>query len=180
MKAAYYDPNPVVMLEHKGLYWSKIKGTEEARTVEPSEDYVLPLGKARIVQEVENSKTSDTLTVITYGMGVYWAKNASKNFANQVEIIDLRTLSPLDEEAIFSSVKKHNKCIVLTEEPNNNSFAQAIAGRIQQQCFQFLDAPVKVIGAENLPAIPLNSVLEFTMLPNADKVANAIQELLAY
>ena len=180
MKAAYYDPNPVVMLEHKGLYWSKIKGTEDAKTIEPSEDYILPLGKARIVIEVEPSKTKDTLTVITYGMGVYWAKNAAKNFTEQIEIIDLRTLVPLDEEAIFKSVMKHNKCIVLTEEPYNNSFAQAIAGRIQEKCFKYLDAPVRVVGSENLPAIPLNTILEQTMLPNAEKVAKIFTELLAY
>jgi 2-oxoisovalerate dehydrogenase E1 component len=180
MKAAYYDPNPVVMLEHKGLYWSKIKGTEEAKTIEPSEDYILPLGKARMVQEVEANNSTDTLTVITYGMGVYWAKNASKDFEGQVEILDLRTLAPLDEEAVFNSVKKHNKCIVLTEEPYNNSFAQALAGRISQNCFMYLDAPVVVIGSENLPAIPLNSTLEHAMLPNAEKVKIKIAELLKY
>ena len=180
MKAAYYDPNPVVMLEHKGLYWSKIKGTEDAKTIEPSEDYILPLGKARIVIEVAESKIKDTLTVITYGMGVYWAKNAAKNFSDQIEIIDLRTLVPLDEEAIFNSVMKHTKCIVLTEEPYNNSFAQAIAGRIQEKCFKYLDAPVRVVGSENLPAIPLNTILEQTMLPNAEKVAKIFTELLAY
>lgn len=180
MKAAYYDLNPVVMLEHKGLYWSKIKGTEDAKTIEPDEDYIIPLGKARIVEEVEASKDKATLTIITYGMGVYWAKNAAKDFSGQVEIIDLRTINPIDEEAILNSVKKHGKCIVLTEEPYNNSFAQALAGRISKKCFEYLDAPVEVIGSENLPAIPLNSVLEQTMLPNAKKVAKIIRELLAY
>ncbi len=180
MKAAYYDPNPVVMLEHKGLYWSKIKGTEDAKTIEPDEDYIIPLGKARMVQEVETSLEKNTLTIITYGMGVYWAKNASKEFSNQVEIVDLRTLNPLDEETIFNSVKKHGRCIVLTEEPYNNGFAQALAGRISKYCFESLDAPVDVIGSENLPAIPLNSILETTMLPNATKVAKAIEILLNY
>jgi 2-oxoisovalerate dehydrogenase E1 component len=180
MKAAYYDPNPVIMLEHKGLYWSKIKGTEDAKTIEPDEDYIIPLGKARIVQETEKTPEKETLTVVTYGMGVYWAKNASKEFAGQVEIIDLRTLNPLDEETVFTSVKKHGKCIVLTEEPYNNGFAQALAGRISKYCFEFLDAPVEVIGSENLPAIPLNSTLETTMLPNAAKVSKVIAELLKY
>lgn len=179
MKAAYYDPNPVIMLEHKGLYWSKIKGTEDARTIEPDEDYIIPLGKARMVQVAEAS-VKPTLTIITYGMGVYWAKNAAKEFAGQVEIVDLRTINPIDEETIFASVKKHGKCIVLTEEPYNNSFAQALAGRISKKCFEFLDAPVEVIGSENLPAIPLNSVLEATMLPNAVKVAKVISDLLNY
>lgn len=180
MKAAYYDPNPVVMLEHKGLYWSKIKGTEEARTVEPSEDYILPLGKARTVLMAEASSSQSTLTIITYGMGVYWAKNAAKDHAGRIEIIDLRTLIPLDETAVFESVKKHNRCLVVTEEPPVHSFAAALAGRIQQMCFEHLDAPVRVIGSEALPAIPLNSTLEATMLPNASKVSAAIADLLKY
>lgn len=182
LKAAYYDPNPVVMLEHKGLYWSKIKGTEDAKTIEPDEDYIIPFGKGRLVQSADESeiKKGNTLTVITYGMGVYWAKNAAKKFAGRIEIVDLRTIMPLDEEMIFASVKKHGKCIVLTEEPVFNGFAQGIASRISQNCFEQLDAPVKVVGAENLPAIPLNSILEKTMLPNADKVETVIEQLLAY
>jgi 2-oxoisovalerate dehydrogenase E1 component len=182
MKAAYYDPNPVLMLEHKGLYWSKIKGTEEAKTIEPDEDYVVPIGKARLVQEADEAKIKEgkSISIITYGMGVYWARNASKNYAGQVEIIDLRTLSPIDEEAIFASANKHGKVIVLTEEPRIAGFANTIASLIQMNCFEKLDAPVKVIGAENMPAIPLNSILEKTMLPNADKVEEAIKVILEY
>ncbi len=182
LKAAYYDPNPVVMLEHKGLYWSKIKGTEDAKTIEPDEDYVIPFGKARIVQEAttENINSGKSITVITYGMGVYWAKAAAKKFEGQVEIIDLRTIAPIDEVTIFESANKHGKCLVLTEEPVFNGFSQSIAARISENCFKKLDAPVRVIGSENLPAIPLNSILETTMLPNADKVEKAIGDLLAY
>ena len=182
MKAAYYDPNPVVILEHKGLYWSKIKGTEDAKTIEPDEDYVIPFGKARKVIESseENIKAGRSISIITYGMGVYWAKAAAKKFEGQVEIIDLRTLAPIDEQSIFESARKHSKVMVLTEEPVNNGFAQSIAARISENCFKALDAPVKVIGAENLPAIPLNSILEKTMLPNADKVEQAIGDLLGY
>ncbi len=180
LKAAYYDPNPVVILEHKGLYWSKVKGTEAARVNEPSEDYVLPFGKANVVQEIWEQEKEETITVITYGMGVHWALNASSMIKNQVEIIDLRTLYPLDVEALFKSVKKAKKCLVVTEEPVNNSFARSLAGLIQEQCFQYLDAPVMVIGSENMPAIPLNSTLEFTMIPNVDKVRIKMEELLRY
>ncbi len=182
MKAAYYDPNPVVMLEHKGLYWSKIKGTEDAKTIEPDEDYIIPFGQARIVQEAkaEHIAVGKTLTIITYGMGVYWAKSAAKKFEGQIEIIDLRTIAPVDEKTLFESASKHGKCLVLTEEPVFNGFAQSIASRISQTCFKQLDAPVIVVGSENLPAIPLNSTLEHTMLPNADKVEKAIEELLNY
>ncbi|HEU4716498.1 MAG TPA: thiamine pyrophosphate-dependent enzyme [Bacteroidia bacterium] len=180
LKSAFYDPNPVVIFEHKGLYWSKIKGTEDAKTIEPDEEYVVPFGKARMVLEAEASKNATTMTVITYGMGVYWAKNAAKNFPGRVEILDLRTLVPVDEEAVFASVRKHSRCLVLTEEPYNNGFAQAISGRISKFCFESLDAPVDIVGAENLPAIPLNSTLEHTMLPDAEKVAAAMEKLLAY
>ena len=180
LKAAYYDPNPVVILEHKGLYWSKVKGTDAARVNEPSEDYLLPFGKANIVQEIWEQKTAETLTVITYGMGVHWALNASTTIKNQVEIIDLRTLFPLDEETVLKSVKKAKKCLIVTEEPTNNSFARSLAGLIQEKCFKYLDAPVLVIGSENMPAIPLNSTLEFTMIPNVDKVRAKMEELLEY
>ncbi|QLL58057.1 alpha-ketoacid dehydrogenase subunit alpha/beta [Empedobacter falsenii] len=180
MKAAYYDPNPVVMLEHKGLYWSKIKGTEDAATVEPDEDYVLPFGKAREVLTAESSQNHNSVSIITYGMGVYWAKQAAKDFPNQVEIIDLRTLVPLDEESIFNSVKKHNRCIVLTEEAKQNSFAQSIAGLINEECFEYLDAPIRVLGAQDMPAIPLNSTLEAEMLPNAEKLKTLINSILSY
>ena len=180
MKAAYYDPNPVVMLEHKGLYWSKIKGTEDAATVEPDEDYVLPFGKAREVLTAESSQNHNSVSIITYGMGVYWAKQAAKDFPNQVEIIDLRTLVPLDEESIFNSVKKHNRCIVLTEEAKQNSFAQSIAGLINEECFEYLDAPIRVLGAQDMPAIPLNSTLEAEMLPNVEKLKTLINNVLSY
>jgi 2-oxoisovalerate dehydrogenase E1 component len=177
LKAAFYDPNPVVVLEHKGLYWSKVKGTEEARTIEPSEDYMIPLGKARIVQE---ATASTRVTIITYGMGVYWARAAAKEFPEQIEIVDLRTIHPLDEETIFHSVRKCNRCLVVTEEPAQNSFARSLSGLISEKCFTSLDAPVMTIGSECLPAIPLNSTLEHTMLPNADKVSKKIHELLTF
>lgn len=178
LKAAYYDPNPVVMLEHKGLYWSKVKGTEDARTIEPDEDYVIPFGKARTV--ISATSTEEKVAVITYGMGVYWAKGAAEAFPGQIEIIDLRTIVPVDYEAIFAAVEKCNRCLVLTEEPANNSFAQAIAGKINEHCFKYLDAPVITYGSVNVPAIPLNSTLEQTMLPNAEKVKTKLAELLNY
>ena len=180
LKAAYYDPNPVVIFEHKGLYWSKVKGTKGATSVEPSEDYILPLGKAWVLQEIWEQEDVETLTVVTYGMGVHWAYNATMNMKDQVEIIDLRTLFPLDEYTIMKSVKKTGKCLVVTEEPSNNSFALALAGKIQEQCFEFLDAPVTTLGSENVPAVPLNSNLEETMIPSVEKVKAKINELLNY
>src|SRR5579862_346390 len=182
MKAAFLDPNPVVMLEHKGLYWSKVPGTEDAKTAEPKSDYILPLGMANIVLQASDDRifSGETCCIITYGMGVYWAKAAAKYFEGQIEIVDLRTLFPLDEELIFASVKNHGKCLVLTEEQQNNSFAEALASRISKKCFSYLDAPVEVLGALNLPAVPMNINLENAMLPNAQKVALKIEELLSF
>ena len=86
----------------------------------------------------------------------------------------------MDEELIYERVNTHNRCLVITEEPSDNSFAQALCGKIQENCFTSLDAPVKVLGSENVPAIPLNSILEERYLPNVDKVTNKINELMAF
>jgi 2-oxoisovalerate dehydrogenase E1 component len=182
MKAAFYDPNPVVMLEHKGLYWSKVPGTLEAKTIEPDSDYIIPLGKARLVQQatVERIANGESVLVVTYGMGVYWALEASQKFDSQVTILDLRTLNPIDWQAIVAHVKSHNRVMVLTEEPLLNSFAESLAGRIARECFASLDAPVFTVGAANLPAVPLNIDLEKMMLPSAEKVQTELTKLLEY
>ncbi len=182
MKAAYYDPNPVVILEHKGLYWSKVPGTKGATSVEPAEDYVLPFGKAWVLQEIWKQEDEETLSIITYGMGVHWALNASEalGLQDRIEVVDLRTLHPLDYKTVFNSVKKCGKCLVVTEEPSENSFSRALQGRIQEECFRELDAPVMVIGSENMPAIPLNSTLEQTMIPSTQKVKEKIEAILNY
>ena len=179
MKSAYYDPNPVVILEHKGLYWSKIKGTETAKTIEPSSEYIIPFGKARITLEV-NKNEPNTICIITYGMGVHWALEVAKEHKGKIEIIDLRTINPIDEDLIIDRVNMHGKCLVITEEPLSNSFAQALTGRLQEKCFKNLDAPVFSIGSEDLPAIPLNSILEKTMLPNVQKINKKIIEIFNF
>lgn len=182
MKAAFYDPNPVVMFEHKGIYWSKMPGTELAKTPEPDEDYMIPFGKGRVALAASDDSVEmgESCAVITYGMGVFWAISAAKKFPGRVEVIDLRTLAPYDENLVFETVRKHGKVLVLTEETLRNSFAEALAGRIAQECFTNLDAPVQTMGAANLPAIPLNMGLEAEMLPNAEKVAVKLDELLGW
>jgi 2-oxoisovalerate dehydrogenase E1 component len=182
MKSAWYDPNPVVMFEHKGIYWSKVSGTEAAKTPEPDEDYVIPFGKGRVALDCSSEALSrgETCAVITYGMGVYWAMSAAKAFPGKIEVIDLRTLAPYDEKLVFETVKKHGKVLVLTEETLRNSFAEALAGRIAQHCFAQLDAPVQTLGSADLPAIPLNMGLEAEMLPSASKVQAALEELLSW
>ena len=182
LKAAFYDPNPVVILEHKGLYWSKISGTEGAMSIEPSEDYVIPIGKARIVQEAtkENTSNGTSCGIITYGRGVYWAVEASLEFAGKVEILDLRSINPLDHEAMNTLCQSHGKIMIVTEESIECSFALGLAGRLQRDNFNFLDAPIQIVGSVDTPAIPLNTELEATLLPNAEKVKVAIQSLLNY
>lgn len=182
MKAAFYDPNPVVILEHKGLYWSKIKGTEGAMSIEPDEDYVVPIGKGRIVQYADENavKNGESCAVITYGRGVYWALEACASFKEKVEIMDLRTLHPLDFDLINEVSSKHGKVMLVTEESVEASFTVGLAGRIQRDNFKSLDAPVSIVGSVDTPAIPLNSILEATLLPNADKVKTALEALLNY
>lgn len=180
IKSAFYDPNPVVVLEHKGLYWSKVKGTEDAKTTEPDEEYIIPIGKGRLLNEVEPSSAHSTCVIVTYGMGVYWSKEASREFSDRVEILDLRSLVPVDFDLIKQRVQKHGRCLIVTEEPVNNSFAQALAGRVSSECFHFLDSPVHVIGSLETPAIPLNSNLESIVLPNGTKVKKELKRLLDY
>ena len=182
LKAAYHDPNPVVILEHKGLYWSKIPGTEGAMSIEPSADYMIPIGKARMVQEAstEHIAKGSSIGVITYGRGVYWAAEAAASFEGQVEILDLRSINPLDIDAMTAICKRHGRILMVTEESIENTFTLGLAGRLQHLCFKQLDAPIEIVASVDAPAIPLNSILESAMLPNADKVKEAISNLLNY
>jgi 2-oxoisovalerate dehydrogenase E1 component len=182
MKAALLDPNPVVMLEHKGLNWSKVPGTEAAQSIEPSADYIIPLGRARVALEADPVLVEKGMTmgVITYGMGVHWARQVAEKVPGQIEILDLRTLFPLDEEAVFDLVKRHGKVLILTEEPQNNSFTEALAHRITRTCYCYLDAPVEVVGALNLPAVPMQIALEQAMLPGVPKLSRELTKLLAF
>jgi 2-oxoisovalerate dehydrogenase E1 component len=182
MKAAFYDPNPVVMLEHKGLYWSKIPGTEGAMSIEPDEEYCIPFGKARIVQEAtaEAIGKGNSCVVITYGRGVYWALEAAKSFEGKVEIIDLRTLNPLDHDAMNAAVQRHGKVVLVTEESTESNFTLGLAGRLQRDNFKALDAPIAIVGSVDTPAIPLNSSLEAALLTNAEMTRKALEDCLNF
>ncbi|HZV71680.1 MAG TPA: thiamine pyrophosphate-dependent enzyme [Saprospiraceae bacterium] len=182
MKAAYYDPNPVVIFEHKGLYWSKVPNTETAKSPLPDEEYIIPIGVGRIVLEadeklIENGKA---ISIVTYGMGVHWALHAAKSFENQITIIDLRSLVPWDENLVYETVRKHGRCLVVTEDTVSNSFAQTIAARIQENCWTSLDAPVRTIGSKDMPAVPLNEILEKEMILSAKQVEESMRDLLNY
>jgi 2-oxoisovalerate dehydrogenase E1 component len=127
-------------------------------------------------EAVENG---ESCCVITYGMGVHWAKNAAAAYPGRVEVVDLRTIYPCDEALVFETVQRHGKVLVLTEEQLRNSFVEALAGRIAQACFRYLDAPVQTMGALDLPAVPMNTALEAAMLPTLEKVQAKIGEVLA-
>ncbi len=180
MKAAFYDPNPVIVLEHKGLYWSKVKGSDAAKTIEPDEEYIVPIGKARIFLEAskEQVEAGNSCLVVTYGMGVHWTLNAAKEFDGSVEILDLRSLKPYDWEAIKEGVKKHNKVLVVTEEPGTGSLSESLIGRIARELFEYLDVPPKLVGSPDVPAIPASPVLEQAYLPGPEKVKEALEEIL--
>jgi len=180
LKAAVNDPNPTVILEHKGLYWSKVPGTDLAKSKLPGRDYILPFGVAAVPLMADPDQKESAVVVVSYGMGVHWALNAAKSFPGRVTVIDLRTLFPLDLETIYAQVRNINRCLVVTEEPVDNGFARSIASRVQEFCFESLDAPVRTVGAENMPAIPLNEVLEKTMIPSTEKIRIAIDSILAY
>ncbi len=182
MKAAFYDPNPVVILEHKGLYWSKIPGTEGAMSIEPAENYIIPIGKSRTIIEADLNQISkgNTVGIITYGRGVYWSLEAAKSFEGQVEILDLRSLNPLDHQAMNDICQRHGKIIIVTEESVECSFSLGLAGRLQRDNFKHLDAPIKIVGSKDTPAIPLNSTLEYSLLTNANLVLEELKQSLNF
>ena len=180
LKAAFYDPNPVVVLEHKGLYWSKMPGTETAKSILPAEDYVLPFGRAAIAVAADEARVEagDSLLVVSYGMGVHWARFAARAHTGRVEVLDLRTLYPLDTELLYERARAHGKILLVTEEPRQNSFALSVAARVQEACWEHLDGPVRTIGSENLPAIPLNETLERAFVLGRERVREVVGELL--
>jgi 2-oxoisovalerate dehydrogenase E1 component len=148
----------------------------------PDEDYIVPLGVGRITLEAQQEEIENgtALCVVTYGMGVHWALKAAKEFENKITIVDLRSLVPLDENLIYEQVKRHGRCLVVTEETLSNTFAQSVAARIQENCWTSLDAPVRTIGSVDMPAVPLNEVLEKEMILSAEKVTEAVRDLLQY
>ncbi|MEN2993191.1 MAG: thiamine pyrophosphate-dependent enzyme [Bacteroidia bacterium] len=176
-KAAFYDPNPVVILEHKGLYWSKVPGTRAAKTPEPDAAYRVPIGKARWWLEASQTPA---LVVISYGMGVHWGLELARQLPGQVALLDLRSLSPLDYEAVYEAVRRYHRVLLLTEEPPAYSFTQALAGWIAENAFEWLDAPPRVLGSAEVPAVPLSLTLEQAYLPSPARLLEAAQALLRY
>ncbi len=171
LKAAIRGDDPVIFCEHKGLYRQAF-----AARPEPDADYLLPLGYAGIVQEGED------ITLITWGLQVQRSVEAVKMLADlnpSVEIIDLRTLVPLDMDTILKSVRKTGKVLIVHEDNFTGGFGGEIAARIADQAFEYLDGPVKRVAAKDAH-IPYQSTLESAVLPNTNDIAAALNELLRY
>jgi 2-oxoisovalerate dehydrogenase E1 component len=160
------DPNPVLFFEHKALYRS-------IRQDVPTNYYTLPLGKASLINE------GNDVSVITYGAGVHWALDTLKELKHiSVDLIDLRSLAPLDTDAIYNSVNKTGKVMILQEDSMFGGIASDIAAMIMENCFEKLDAPVKRLASLDTP-IPFAANLEADYLPK-NKFKNDLLELLAY
>jgi 2-oxoisovalerate dehydrogenase E1 component len=172
LKTACRIKDPVLFCEHKGLYRQSF-----AMSPEPDEDYLIPFGKAKVARE------GNDLTVISWGVcfwdSMFAAKRLEEEFGYSVEVIDIRTLIPLDEETIYNSVKKTNKAIIIHEDTLTGGFGAEIASRITENCFQYLDAPVRRIAGLD-SHIPYSPILEYTILPSREKIYNGILELLKY
>ena len=166
LAAAIEDPNPVMVFEHKFLYRS-------IREEIPTEYYTVEIGKAKVVNE------GSDLTIITYGLGVHWAKEYGEKHSDQsIEIVDLRTLLPLDTETIYDSVKKTGKVVVLHEDCMTGGIGGEIVALISENCFQYLDAPVKRVASLDTP-VPFAEDLEKQFLPK-HRLDEAIASVLAY
>jgi 2-oxoisovalerate dehydrogenase E1 component len=163
--SAFEDPNPVMFFEHKALYRSINEDV-------PTAYYTIPFGKANIVNN------GNSATIVTYGLGVHWALELVKDQKLDVEIIDLRTLAPLDTETIYESVKKTGKAFVLHEDTLTGGIGGEISALITEHCFEYLDAPVMREGSLDTP-VPMNADLEINFLPK-ERFADKLKKLLAY
>lgn len=169
MTASIRDDDPVVFFEHKGLY-RKIKGEV------PEGEYFTPLGKCRVVRE------GTDVSVITYGSAVHMALEAAATLEGEgasVEVVDIRTLVPFDEEGVLDSVKKTGRVVVAHEAVMTGGFGGEIAARIADKAFQFLDAPVKRVSAFDAPT-PFAPTLEAEVLPSAAKIASSLRKVLLF
>ena len=169
LKAAIRDPNPVIYFEHKFLY-------RRIKAVLPTEDYIVPIGKAEV------KRTGGTISVITYGAMVHLALEAATVLEKeniQLEVVDLRTLIPLDKETIYESVRKTSKAIMLHEDNKTGGIGAEIAALLAEDCFDCLDGPVLRVAAPDTP-VPFSTPMEEFFLPKASDVVAAARMLAAY
>jgi 2-oxoisovalerate dehydrogenase E1 component len=171
LKTAIRMQDPVLFLEHKALYRAAA-----ARSPEPDADYLLPFGKARTVRE------GTDLTLVAYGMMVHYATAAARQLEKEgisVEVLDLRTILPLDSEAILASVRKTGKALVVYEDHEFAGFGAEICAQVADQAFEYLDAPIRRVAGTFNP-IPFAEPLENAVLPNIDQIAQAARNLARY
>ena len=172
MKAAVRDDNPVIFEEHKGLYRAP-----SLREVLPDEDYVVPLGKARRARE------GGDVTVVTYGLMVHRTMEAAETLSRddglELDVLDLRTLLPLDDDAIVESVKRTGRALIVHEDTRTGGIAGEIAMRINEKAFEWLDGPILRVTAIDAP-VPYSGSLEDFFLPQEDDVITAARYLAGY
>jgi 2-oxoisovalerate dehydrogenase E1 component len=172
LKTAIRDPNPVLFLEHKALY----RQTRFASRPEPSSEYLIPFGKARIVKE------GSDVTIVTWGLMTLYANDVAEKLAKEglsVEVLDLRSLIPLDQDAVIQSVMKTGKLLILHEAQGTCGFGAEVAARISEHAFEYLDAPImRVTGGDS--AIPYSKPLEEERLPQPAEIEHAVRRLIKY
>ena len=169
LKAAIRDPNPVIYFEHKFLY-------RRIKSLLPQEDFVVPLGKADV------KRVGGDISVITYGAMVHLALEAAQTLANEgidLEVVDLRTLIPLDKETIYASVRKTSKAILLHEDNKTGGIGAEIAARLAEDCFDCLDGPILRVAPPDTP-VPFSTPLEEFFLPKTSDIIAAARKLAAY
>ena len=170
LKASIRDNNPVVFVEHKKSY-------RLVRGEVPEGDYVLPIGVADV------KRSGDTVSAITYGIMVHYCLEAASTLAPEgisVEVVDLRTLKPLDRTAILDSVKKTGKAVIVHEDNITGGVGAEVAALLSEEAFEYLDAPITRVCGPDVPTMPFAPTLEEAYLPDADKIAVAIRKLAAY
>jgi 2-oxoisovalerate dehydrogenase E1 component beta subunit len=172
LKAAIRDPDPVLFLEHKKLYRAPF-----LRETLPTADFTVPIGTARV------HRTGGDLTLVTYGMMVHESQKAADQIAAeenvQIEILDLRSLLPLDEEAILESVKKTNRLLIVHEDTRTGGIAGEIAMRVSERAFEWLDAPMLRVTAIDTP-VPYAAPMEDYFLPQVSDIMSACRYLMRY
>ncbi|HAA4983772.1 TPA_asm: alpha-ketoacid dehydrogenase subunit beta [Listeria monocytogenes] len=170
LKAAIRDNDPVLFFEHKRAY-RLLKGEV------PETDYIVPIGEANVVRE------GDDITVITYGLAVQFAQQAAERLAAEgveAHILDLRTIYPLDQEAIIEATKKTGKVLLVTEDNKQGSIISEVAAIISEHCLFNLDAPIARLAGPDTPAMPFAPTMEKHFMINPDKVADAMKELAEF
>jgi 2-oxoisovalerate dehydrogenase E1 component beta subunit len=170
LKSAIRDNNPVVFLEHKKTY-------RLVRGEVPDEEYTLPIGKADV------KRIGSNITLVSYGLTLHYCLEAAEVMAAEgvdIEVVDLRTLTPLDTETILDSVKKTGKLAIVHEDNITGGVGAEIAALVAERAFEYLDGPIARICGPDVPTMPFAQTLEDAYMPTGDKIADGLRKLVAY